>query len=436
MQENHNAALIVLDTLREDFSGGLEALKARGFVKYENAVSTSPWTLPSHVSMFTGELPSSHLVHESRGLHMSNIAQHSKSRLGASEANILRVLKSRGYTSYCHTCNPFISPAFGFEFDVHREYRSMIEMTDVRQRIGSQKTPASKALALLRGGDLSLLLRLLRRRAAKRAYSALGRPVLDKGSKMALTQLRAGELRAPFFIYVNIMEAHEPYRWGEPMDVTRLSILARQVRNPGWKERYERNAALAVERGLEAVRAIERYDPLVVVTSDHGQLLGEGGRYGHGYFLDESLLRAPLYVRFPSGVDPPAQEGGCVSLKDVRAIIARAMDAAPVKVGGKAAMAESFGPHVDLSPYLGADADAELRRLYATRRRVFSKEGSVVYNSSTGVAEEASGGIGEEEARELAAMAASVREAPAPVVGMTAEEETELTERLSKLGYE
>ncbi len=437
MQENRNAVLIVLDTLREDFSGGLEALKELGFVKYENAVATSPWTLPSHVSMFTGELPSSHRVHESEGVHMSNIAQRSRSMLADSKSNVLAAMKSKGYATYCHTCNPFVTPAFGFDFHAHHEYRSLVEMTNVRELLGSQTSLSSKGTALLRRGEFALLARLLWRKAARRAYTALGRPVGDKGSAMALSRLKDEAHAEPFFLYLNIMEAHEPYRWGEPMDVTRLSILGGAVRDPGWKARYGRHASLAVGRCMDAVQALMKHDPLVVVTSDHGQLLGEGGRYGHGFFLDGELLRAPLYVRYPSGMDPVPQEGEYVSLKEVRTIIAAALGPAPAGIGSDTAMAESFGPHVDLTPYLGAGDDGALGRLYATRRRVFGRGGSVVYNSATGATDEASAGISEDEARALAAAASQVEEAPAPPAGeMTSSEEAELKERLSKLGYE
>ncbi|HID25303.1 MAG TPA: hypothetical protein EYP23_02415 [Thermoplasmata archaeon] len=38
---------------------------------------------------------------------------------------------------------------------------------------------------------------------------------------------------------------------------------------------------------------------LVIITSDHGQLLGEDGRIGHGTFMDDELLSIPLFIRYP-----------------------------------------------------------------------------------------------------------------------------------------
>ena len=64
-----NVVLIVLDTTRADhlsYAGWsrettphIDAL-AEESVDYSQARSTAPWTLPAHMSIFTGELPSRH----------------------------------------------------------------------------------------------------------------------------------------------------------------------------------------------------------------------------------------------------------------------------------------------------------------------------------------------------------------------------------------
>lgn len=43
-------------------------------------------------------------------------------------------------------------------------------------------------------------------------------------------------------------------------------------------------------------------DTVVVVLSDHGEALGEAGRYGHGDALIDAELHVPLMVRVPGGV--------------------------------------------------------------------------------------------------------------------------------------
>ena len=59
-----------------------------------------------------------------------------------------------------------------------------------------------------------------------------------------------------------------------------------------------------VGRLVEALRGAGTLDrTLVVVTSDHGEALGEHGEDVHGYFVYESTLRVPLVLRGP-GVTP------------------------------------------------------------------------------------------------------------------------------------
>jgi arylsulfatase A-like enzyme len=70
-QDARNLLLISLDTLRADHLGCygyerptspfLDALADEGVV-FERAHAASPWTLPSHASLFTGLYPSQHGV--------------------------------------------------------------------------------------------------------------------------------------------------------------------------------------------------------------------------------------------------------------------------------------------------------------------------------------------------------------------------------------
>jgi hypothetical protein len=39
--------ILIIDTLREDYSSGLEALRELGFVKYQNAIAPPPGYYPS-----------------------------------------------------------------------------------------------------------------------------------------------------------------------------------------------------------------------------------------------------------------------------------------------------------------------------------------------------------------------------------------------------
>ena len=55
---------------------------------------------------------------------------------------------------------------------------------------------------------------------------------------------------------------------------------------------------------------------LVIVTSDHGEALGEHGEDVHGYFVYEATLRVPLVMRGP-GVKPGTRLGGVARTIDL-----------------------------------------------------------------------------------------------------------------------
>lgn len=58
MADLPHVIFIVLDTLRKDYGRIVEnSLSQMGFIKYENAITPAPWTLPAHASMFSGLYP-------------------------------------------------------------------------------------------------------------------------------------------------------------------------------------------------------------------------------------------------------------------------------------------------------------------------------------------------------------------------------------------
>ncbi len=63
----------------------------------------------------------------------------------------------------------------------------------------------------------------------------------------------------------------------------------------------EDDAVSALLKGLEDLSGRPL---LVIVTSDHGTLLGEHGLLGHGRHYFEPLARVPLLMRFPDGRSP------------------------------------------------------------------------------------------------------------------------------------
>jgi hypothetical protein len=133
---------------------------------------------------------------------------------------------------------------------------------------------------------------------------------------------------------------------------------------------------------------------LYIVTSDHGQLLGERGRYGHGYFLDDALLKVPLYIKYPEGIRPFQQREEQLSLCEIPLVIESALYGTRIELGSKCVMAESFGPPYDILKYASNEAERKmLESVYRHKLKIYTHSGSFVLDSSAGLIEDRQKGV-------------------------------------------
>ena len=70
---------------------------------------------------------------------------------------------------------------------------------------------------------------------------------------------------------------------------------------------------------------------LLVITGDHGEMLGEHGEQSHGYFIYQSAVRVPLVVRLP-GQDVARRVSDLVGLVDIVPTICSLLDVDPPPV--------------------------------------------------------------------------------------------------------
>ena len=104
----------------------------------------------------------------------------------------------------------------------------------------------------------------------------------------------------PFFVFIHLYDVHRPYLHG--------SYDAEIA--------YVDKAIGRFQQSFAAPKILQ--DILIVLTSDHGESLGEHGEETHGYFIYESTLWVPLIFRWPAGAAPyPARVDEPASLLDV-----------------------------------------------------------------------------------------------------------------------
>ncbi|HEY7280309.1 MAG TPA: sulfatase-like hydrolase/transferase, partial [Actinomycetota bacterium] len=208
-----NVLFVVLDTARADHFGpfhgraytpAFDSLAERGQAAV--AISTSPWAVPSHASMFTGLLPFDHGVTGAAAITADR-------RLASLRPAIERlrdrwlpsVLSAAGYRTIGISANPWISGEMGFDLGFEEFHP-----------VGPAGAKPSVAEPDHHWRMRDLAPEGLRRRAGRTSGrlrdASSGR---DLGSREALEHVRAladdtGD-RRPWFLFLNVMEAHAPY---------------------------------------------------------------------------------------------------------------------------------------------------------------------------------------------------------------------------------
>ena len=165
---------------------------------------------------------------------------------------------------------------------------------------------------------------------------------------------RSAWKRTPTFLWVHYFDPHAPYdarspwaeqnaeaagapdSWREVADMPFPDLLLRyraatdriraeieplyqsEIR---WVDEHVR--ALGSELGLSDP------DVMVIVTSDHGEELGEHGGLGHGTHVYEEGVRVPFFIRWPSGLARGVRSDAPVTLLDVFPTLASLLELDP-----------------------------------------------------------------------------------------------------------
>jgi len=402
-----NIVIIVLDTLREDHAQGLDRLVDYGFVKYQNATAPAPWTLPSHVSMLTGLYPSEHGIHETKELRIGGggLLGYSRLRVSALEHNVLYKYKDENYDTVLISANPIITPRAGFEAS-RNILIDPVTSTVVTDDATSIDTEAQKL-----GGRTSFILYNLRKKnitkLLKAAQVYLIRRlktypkyisehfVREKGGSLAVSLTKTLRLEEPFFLFMNLMESHNPYtRLGEDKKLICValkwvltgSIDPQDVRF--WRT-YPHHAERATRRAIELATTIlqkaDRSNTLIIVTSDHGELLGDGGLH-HIYSLKDGNIRVPLYVKYPEGWKKKKQKT-YIPLTDIPKILDPSTDT----IGSDLAIAETFGVQHPDHAFQGCGLGKPSANQFYHKIRILGNKVDILFNKTLDEVEYAEG---------------------------------------------
>jgi arylsulfatase A-like enzyme len=281
-----NTIVILVDTLRRDALGcygnsqhptpRIDAIAADG-VRFEQAVSTSGWTLPAVASLLTGTWPTIHGA-VGKGTALFPLRQ------GLTTA--AEWYKQHGYATLAVTNAAFVSPHLSMDrgFDVY-DHEPAYNLTLRR----ADKT-VDVALDLIRAHRNErnfVFIHLFDSHldydppAAYRTRFTNGRdlpqPPLSMAACLALRQA-GGQPPTP-----------EDIAYVKGVYLGEVGFVDEQI----VRMVYE----------LKRMRLYER--TTLVITSDHGEEFWEHGGFEHGHTLYDELVHIPLIIKAPAGTPHP-----------------------------------------------------------------------------------------------------------------------------------
>lgn len=192
-----------------------------------------PMTLPAHVSLLSSTYPYAHGVEENG------------QQVARKIVTLPAVLKANGYRTAAFIGSYVLDARFGLNegFEV---YDSPFHL---------RPDPGEEPPEVKRSADAVL------------------------GAAAKWLKVESGR---PFFAFIHLYDAHQPYSHGSyDAEVS-----------------YIDDAVGRFQQSLAAQKILQ--DALIVLTSDHGESLGEHGEETHGYFIYESTLWVPLIIRWPA----------------------------------------------------------------------------------------------------------------------------------------
>ncbi len=299
-----NVVLIGVDTLRRDHvscygyerptTPNIDRLAGEG-VLFEDAVSQSPWTLPSFSTLLTSLYPTQH---GSGGFERAQGTYGN--RMGSTVIPLAMMLLKSGYATGAIINAPALAPDFGVD--------KGFEFYDISPRWDPR--------------------------------------IADDTTVDALNWIDANS-GSPFFMFVHYFDPHLPYSPPKPYDTMYDSDYSGPISSSFDRETFNRvipditkKGGAEAEAEWDHIRALYdgeitftdkavgelldglqerglRENTLVVFVSDHGEEFFDHGGFEHGHTMYDELIKVPLILALPGQIPGGIRVSRQVRMLDV-----------------------------------------------------------------------------------------------------------------------
>ena len=328
-----NVLVIVVDTLRADHlssygyarptSPNVDRMARQG-VLFENALSTCSWSYPSHVSLLTGAYQFEHGMESVPAVGVfdsSSLNFNGYPTLG-------EALERRGYRTAAFSANrTYFTHDLGFNrgFTHFEDYfHSPADML-VRTLYGKEfariyltRSNKSKPKRLLRFLGFDSLLDTDDEGSVQMGGAQGVRKRATAVNQELLRWIDGGKRAQPFLAFLNYYDVHHPY--GGPVSFGRPAWAQETV-----VDQYDDSVRYVDDAIGQLMADIERrglgQNTLVIVTSDHGESLGQHGIAYHGETLYREQIHVPLVFWYPGRIPAGVRVATAISNASIPATV-------------------------------------------------------------------------------------------------------------------
>ena len=281
-----NVLLIVIDTVRADHlpvynypintAPNIKKL-AENSVVFENAISPSSWTLPSHSSIFTGKYSSNNGVTKSHQL------------LDKKEITLAEILEEKGYNTAGFVGATYTKAIYGLGqgFATYDDRIDFFTYANSFNKLSIRYIISAVSLKFER---------YIFQYDTDRDSKEINKKVfkwLDKNKNQ------------PFFMFINYFDAHSPYNLGQEFrEQISNEIKQKNVKGYNNESLYYDAEIIYLDRHIgELLKKLEdlkiKNNTIIIITADHGEEFGEHEGYYHGYTLYEEVIHVPFIIYYP-----------------------------------------------------------------------------------------------------------------------------------------